>query len=173
MSEDNCTCGLKFRSGEDYRDHLPCPGTEEHQLTEKWRKRCGLAEKALVLMVDSAAVTSDFLSDFLNESDTHGEALLAWEKARGQRFIYTDGQDHVIASGRAGLNTWLVEQDFDSEQTDWELVPMETPIAIACDAEGAPCHRDDDEYAGTPVTRTAEEWLKKVKEDGLLCSEDL
>jgi hypothetical protein len=29
--DDFCTCGTKFRTGEDYRDHLPCPGTKEQQ----------------------------------------------------------------------------------------------------------------------------------------------
>jgi hypothetical protein len=29
MSE--CTCGEKFRDAEDFRDHLPCPGSKEKQ----------------------------------------------------------------------------------------------------------------------------------------------
>lgn len=31
MSGKECTCGATFRGGEDYRDHLPCPGTKEEQ----------------------------------------------------------------------------------------------------------------------------------------------
>ena len=26
-----CTCGESFRTGEDYRDHLPCGGTPEEK----------------------------------------------------------------------------------------------------------------------------------------------
>ena len=32
MTSDTCTCGKSFRGGEDYRDHLPCPGSKEDQL---------------------------------------------------------------------------------------------------------------------------------------------
>jgi hypothetical protein len=28
----DCTCGVKFRDAEDFRDHLPCEGTKEEQL---------------------------------------------------------------------------------------------------------------------------------------------
>lgn len=31
---NECTCGQKFRDGEDYRDHLPCDGPED-ALTER------------------------------------------------------------------------------------------------------------------------------------------
>lgn len=168
MSGDHCTCGQTFRTAEDFRDHMPCPGTERFQETEKWRKRCELAEKALDLMVEAASAGSDFL----NESDIIEEALMAWEKSRAQRFVYTDGTEHIIATGRAGLNAWLVEYGYDTEQTDWELVPGETPITILVDKDGMPACEDDDILAENPRTLTAAEWIKLVKEDGLLCSEN-
>jgi hypothetical protein len=35
-----CSCGDKFRGGEDYRDHLPCPGyrivIEERKRISNW-----------------------------------------------------------------------------------------------------------------------------------------
>lgn len=43
MSGDLCTCGASFRLAEDYRDHLPCPGSE----TEQLRARVAYLEKGL------------------------------------------------------------------------------------------------------------------------------
>lgn len=168
MSGDHCTCGVKFRTAEDFRDHMPCDGTEEQQATARWKKRCELAEKALDMMVEAASAGSDFL----NESDTLEEALMGWEKVRGQRLVYTAEGDHIIASGRAGLNAWLVEYGYDTEQTEWELVPPETPITILVDKDGMPASEDDDLLAEKPRTLTAAEWVALVKEDGLLCSEN-
>ena len=31
MSGDICTCGWKFRTAEDFRDHMPCDGTKSEQ----------------------------------------------------------------------------------------------------------------------------------------------
>jgi len=33
----NCICGEHFRDAEDYRDHLPCPGSPEEQAVVKER----------------------------------------------------------------------------------------------------------------------------------------
>jgi len=30
-----CSCGQKFRTGEDFRDHLPCPGSAAEQAYRK------------------------------------------------------------------------------------------------------------------------------------------
>jgi len=35
VSGSTCTCGATFRTGEDYRDHMPCPGTGEEQETQR------------------------------------------------------------------------------------------------------------------------------------------
>jgi hypothetical protein len=43
--DDFCTCGAKFRTGEDYRDHLPCPGTKEQQEIVDLRTKLAAAEK--------------------------------------------------------------------------------------------------------------------------------
>ena len=43
--DDYCTCGVKFRTGEDYRDHLPCPGTQEQQTIAELRSKLAAAEK--------------------------------------------------------------------------------------------------------------------------------
>lgn len=32
MAGKTCTCGKNFRDGEDWRDHMPCDGTEAEQL---------------------------------------------------------------------------------------------------------------------------------------------
>ena len=32
MAGDTCTCGGSFRDPEDWRDHMPCPGSEAEQL---------------------------------------------------------------------------------------------------------------------------------------------
>jgi hypothetical protein len=31
MSSAECTCGEKFLDAEDYRDHLPCPGSRDYR----------------------------------------------------------------------------------------------------------------------------------------------
>jgi hypothetical protein len=37
MSAKECTCGEGFMSAEDFRDHLPCPGSEAEQAHERGR----------------------------------------------------------------------------------------------------------------------------------------
>jgi hypothetical protein len=166
MAGDHCTCGVKFRTGEDFRDHMPCPGTPQFQETEKWRIRCELAEKVADMLVEQCAGISGFTAD----ADTLETALVAWEKARGRRRIFTDGDTHVIASGRGGLIHWLVEYGYDLDQSEWELVPDETPIDIICDKDGMPCDPEDAEEDSAGRTLTAKEWVELVKEDGMLCS---
>lgn len=39
----NCTCGVRFLDAEDFRDHLPCPGTAAQQ----WERQALAAEKKL------------------------------------------------------------------------------------------------------------------------------
>jgi hypothetical protein len=169
MSGANCTCGLFFVDDRDFRNHMPCPGSKMFQRAAMWQKRCELAEKALCLILDAA-----FKQDYVSGELEGVQALLEWERVRGQRFIYTNGKDYVIASGPTGLSVWFDKQGYDNqEKTGWKLVPMETPITIACDTNGNVCHGDDDEYTGTPVTRTAQEWCEKVKRYGMLCGEDL
>jgi hypothetical protein len=164
MAGDHCTCGVKFRTGEDFRDHMPCPGTPQFQETEKWRIRCELAEKVADMLVEHCAEADGFTAD----ADTLEVALVAWEEARGARFIYTDGQDHVIASGRGGLSRWLVEQGFDADQSAWELLQPDDKLSIQCDDDG-PCDFDE----GIPTEKTAKDWLEQIKTNGLLCSEDV
>jgi len=38
MSGEHCTCGDKFRDAEDFRDHLPCPGSPAEQAYERGRR---------------------------------------------------------------------------------------------------------------------------------------
>lgn len=37
MSGEACTCGAKFMDPEDFRDHLPCPGSEAEQARRQGR----------------------------------------------------------------------------------------------------------------------------------------
>jgi hypothetical protein len=164
MSGDVCTCGGTFRTGEDFRDHMPCPGTKEFQITEKWRKRCELAEKALDILVEDFAHNE---VNFSVDADTIECALVAWEEARGARFVYFDGCEYIIASGRGGLSKWLVEQGCEADQRDWELLRPDEVITIWCDEDG-----DIVEEEGIPTEKTVAEWLEKVKHNGLLCREE-
>jgi hypothetical protein len=146
---------------------MPCPGTSQEQEVEKWKKRCELAERALTLMIDVACVGTHFIDE---ASEELKELLLGWEKARGQRFLYTDGDAHIIALGRATLDWWLAEYGYDTFQ-DWELVPDNEVIAICVGQDGRPCDLEDDGAQEQPRSLTAAEWLALVKEDGVLCSE--
>ena len=38
MSGDICTCGWKFRTAEDFRDHMPCDGTKSEQRIRELEK---------------------------------------------------------------------------------------------------------------------------------------
>jgi hypothetical protein len=121
------------------------------------------------MLVEHCASADGFTAD----ADTLEVALVAWEEARGARFIYSGMcGEYIIASGRGGLSKWLGEQGYDADQSEWELVPPETPITITCDAEGNPCSDDDPECVEEPVTRTAQGWLAQVKDNGPLCGED-
>jgi hypothetical protein len=40
-------CKQDFRTAEDYRDHLPCPGTTEEQLLRKAKRALVLAKEAI------------------------------------------------------------------------------------------------------------------------------
>jgi hypothetical protein len=35
MAGKNCTCGGRFMDAQDWRDHMPCPGTEQEQATAR------------------------------------------------------------------------------------------------------------------------------------------
>lgn len=38
MAGNTCTCGCRFIDGEDWRDHMPCPGSRvERQAAERER----------------------------------------------------------------------------------------------------------------------------------------
>lgn len=37
MSGEACTCGSKFMDPEDFRDHLPCPGSEAERVHQQGR----------------------------------------------------------------------------------------------------------------------------------------
>jgi hypothetical protein len=50
MSGDHCSCGLKFRTGEDFRDHMPCPGTKEEQVSMSNGDDVVASDEALVKM---------------------------------------------------------------------------------------------------------------------------
>lgn len=128
--------------------------------------RLELAEAVADMLVEYCASSDGFTAD----ADSLEVALVAWEGVRGSRFVYTDGTDHVIASGRGGLSKWLNEQGYDVDQSSWELVPADDIIAIWCDEDGDPCGEDD---AGILTEKTAAQWLEKVKINGLLCSEDV
>lgn len=36
--DDTCTCGMTFRTAEDWRDHMPCPGNETDRLRLQVKK---------------------------------------------------------------------------------------------------------------------------------------
>lgn len=131
------------------------------------KKRLELAEAVADMLVEDCAIGEGFTTD----ADALEVALVAWEKARGARFVYTDDIEYIIASGRGGLAVWLVEQGYDAAQSDWELVPPETPITIVCDKDGVPCAVEDNERVEVPTTCTAAEWLERVHQNGLLCRE--
>ena len=38
MSGATCTCGNKFMDAEDFRDHLPCPGSEAERAKNDGRR---------------------------------------------------------------------------------------------------------------------------------------
>lgn len=38
MAGNTCTCGERFRTAEDWRDHLPCPGTASEQEISRLRR---------------------------------------------------------------------------------------------------------------------------------------
>lgn len=38
MTGNTCSCGEKFRDAEDWRDHMPCPGTPSEQEISRLRK---------------------------------------------------------------------------------------------------------------------------------------
>jgi hypothetical protein len=48
MSGQTCTCGSRFMDAEDFRDHLPCPGSPEEQAHARGRREM-LAEVLLSL----------------------------------------------------------------------------------------------------------------------------
>lgn len=153
-----------------------CLGTVARPLAEitalntvsRMMKRLELAEKVCDRLVACIAYGS---ADFM-DAEALEHTLVAWEEARGSRFIYTDGNDHVIATGRGGLSRWLDEQGYDPDQRLWDLVQPEATIAICCDKDGNICSTEDDARVEQPRTRTAQEWLAQVKENGLLCTED-
>jgi len=45
-----CSCGEKFRDAEDYRDHLPCPGSELEQM----KARVAYLEQSREKLIDDA-----------------------------------------------------------------------------------------------------------------------
>lgn len=47
MSGKICSCGVRFRDAEDFRDHMPCAGTPEEQTIAKLQTRLDIAENAL------------------------------------------------------------------------------------------------------------------------------
>jgi hypothetical protein len=163
MAGDVCTCGMKFRTGEDFRDHMPCSGTDEEQRIEKWKKRCEAAEKVLGNLLE-AAVPLD-LSDNADRDEQLINDLVAWEGLRGDRFIYTDGCEYIVATGRGGLSEYLDTYGYE-DMSDWRAMKPTETITINCDDDGHIALVGD---GGTPVTKTAVEWLAKVKDNGLLC----
>lgn len=78
MSGENCTCGHQFIDAEDFRDHMPCPGSEVEQL----RARVEKAERTIKWFgewLDGAAGIS-VVSSRIELSHVIG----AWDKAREQ-----------------------------------------------------------------------------------------
>jgi hypothetical protein len=130
--------------------------------TMKLADRLKLAEAAL------QSVSDNEVAEGYYPSVETMHALAEWEKARGQRFIFTDGVEHVIASGRGGLDNYLTEFGYDSDQESWQLVEPGTVIGIWCDETGTPGGVGDSDCA--LVETTATEWLELMEEDGLLCS---
>jgi hypothetical protein len=135
------------------------------QTVSRMAKRLELAEKVADMLVEHCASADGFML----VEDSLEEALVAWEEARGLRFIYTDGQDHIIATGRGGLSRWLAEQGYDTSQSEWELLQPDDKLSIQCDEDGEPCDFDE----GIPIEKTAKDWLEQIKTNGLLCSEDV
>ena len=68
MAGADCTCGEKFRDAEDFRDHLPCPGSPTEQAYAKGRRE---REKEILASFERAIAGHEKLAlEFPNNVDT-------------------------------------------------------------------------------------------------------
>jgi hypothetical protein len=126
-------------------------------------QRLKLAEEVII------AVTGTIADGAVIEDDVM-EALALWEEARGQRFIFTDECEDVIATGRGGLYRYFAENGYDVDQTAWtEYEPTEV-ISIWCDADSIPAEVEGP--GNKLVEKTVAEWLQTVKRNGMLCTRE-
>jgi hypothetical protein len=131
------------------------------RVTMEIAERLRLAEAALEVFCEDEG------GSILETSIT--EMVLLWEEARGARFIFTDEETWIIASGRAGLLTWFKEYGYDKYDNElWRRMEPEESLTINCDAAGNP---DLIEDAGnnSPITKTVTQWLMEIQRSGLLC----
>jgi hypothetical protein len=125
--------------------------------------RLKLAEAALDLLMSD----EDLLSVIEYIDQGIADALVSWENARGARFVFTDDMEHVIATGRGGLQKWFEEQGYAAAQCEWRQLGPEEKLSIWCDADGIPAEVED--TGNQCVERTIQGWLACVKQNGLLC----
>lgn len=87
MAGNQCTCGKTFRDGEDFRDHMPCPGSAMEQsfaaLENQWREACA-RENTLRLAAEAEAKQArEELARYLNTSQDRNATDACtgdWEK---------------------------------------------------------------------------------------------
>jgi hypothetical protein len=80
MSGDVCTCGHSFIDAEDFRDHMPCPGSAGEQLLGQLAARADKYEKALRAITKLGRVCPEFdLCAHQACADSCGAVLLALE----------------------------------------------------------------------------------------------
>lgn len=107
---DTCTCGASFRTGEDWRDHMPCPGSE----VERLRERIAV----LTDMLGEIGERRDSLHAELDEVRAQGRRRLD-EVTRNSGAAMMNPMDIITKQDRALLATrqwWLGECNY----AEWE-----------------------------------------------------
>jgi hypothetical protein len=89
MSGETCTCGDKFRSAEDFRDHMPCPGSEAERAFERGQRDM-LAEVIAALrnpmdyegsLTMEVANGLDWAADYLAKKFAKKVTWIPWDEA--------------------------------------------------------------------------------------------